>query len=125
MGNKNIFAVWILMIFAIGCFCNGTVGAQIKPTAKPPARIDVNRASAEQLSRGMGLNSPLAKAIVEFRTKSGAFKAPGDLLKVKGITNEILNKMNPKLDKDILYVVPSSASDDEDEEEPSLKPSKC
>jgi competence protein ComEA len=125
MGMKKIFAVWMLMIFAIGCLCHGTVGAQTKPSAKPTARIDVNKASAEQLSRGMGLNSSLARAIVEFRTKSGAFKVPGDLLKVKGITNEILNKMNPKLDKDILYVVPSSPSDDEDEEEPSLKPSKC
>jgi competence protein ComEA len=125
MGDKKIFAVLILMMLAIGCFCNEMVGAQTKPTAKPPARIDVNRASSEQLSRGMGLNSSLAKAIVEFRAKSGAFKAPGDLLKVKGISNEILNKMNPKLDKGVLYVVPSSVSDDEDEEEPSLKPSKC
>jgi len=67
----------------------------------------------------------LAKAIVEHREKSGPFKTPEDLLRVKGMTKELLNKLNPKTEKDILYITPSAPSSDEDEEEPSLKPSKC
>jgi competence ComEA-like helix-hairpin-helix protein len=123
MGNKNITATWILFLFAAGFFCCGIVCAQTKTPVKPGARIDLNRATAEQLSRGQGLNEALGRAIVEFREKSGPLKAPEDLLKVKGITKEIFNKINPKMDKGILYVMP--AASDEDEEEPSLKPSKC
>jgi competence protein ComEA len=124
MVTKKIISIWIVLLFAIGIFHAGTMLAQSKPAAKPPSRIDLNKATAEQLSHGKGLNVALAKAIVEFREKAGLFKAPEDLLKVRGITKEVLGKINPKVDKDMLYIAPAP-SDDEDEEEPSLKPSKC
>jgi competence ComEA-like helix-hairpin-helix protein len=127
MNNKWIAkAFWILTISA-ALLSGGTLLGQTKPPAKPPAaaKVDLNKATAEQLGKCPGLNAALAKAIVEFRGKSSAFKAPEDLLKVKGVTREILNKLNPKLEKNILYVVPAAPSSDEDEEEPSLKPSKC
>ena len=92
--------------------------------AETPTKIDLNKATLVQLTKIPGLTSALAKSIVEYREKSGPFKAPEDLLKIKGVTKEILNKLSPKLEKGILYITPS-APDPEDEEEPSLKPSKC
>jgi competence protein ComEA len=120
MKNKRNTVLWIALILAFGMIFAGTAGAQTKTAA---AKIDLNKATAEQISRCPGLTLPLAKAIVDYRAKAGPFKTPDDLLKVKGITREILSKLNPKVDKNILYVVP--AATEEDEEEPSLKPSKC
>jgi competence protein ComEA len=101
-------------------------GAKFAEPAKAaaPTKIDLNKATLEQLGKMPGLTSALAKSIIEYREKSGPFKAPEDLLKVKGITKEILNKLNPKLEKGIIYITPSAPAS-EDEEEPSLKPSKC
>ena len=124
MRGKNVFMVWSLLIFVAGilfcCMANG----QAKSPANPAiAQLDLNKATAEQLSKCPGLTLALARAIVDYRLKSGPFKAPEDLLKVKGITKEIIGRMKPKMDKGGLYAAP--ASSDDDEEEPSLKPSKC
>jgi competence protein ComEA len=124
MKEKKNAMVWIALMLAVSLISFSAFGGQAKPQASAPApvKVDLNKATAEQLSACPGLTLTLAKAIVEYRTKSGSFKTPEDLLKVKGITKEILNKLNPKADNNILYVVPAS---DDDEDEPSLKPSKC
>ena len=122
MNNKN--SVWIpgmallAFLFLWGAMMAGPA------RAATPTKIDLNKATVEQLAKMPGLTSALAKSIVEYREKSGPFKAPEDLLKVKGVTKEILNKLSPKLEKGILYVTPAVPAP-EDEEEPSLKPSKC
>jgi competence protein ComEA len=127
----NIRRIWLAALtlsLIAGFFFSSIATGQTKPPAKSPAnipavaRIDVNKATAEQLSTCPGITPALAKAIVEYRTKSGPFKTPEDLLKVKGITKDILNRIKPKVEKDTVYVMPV---DPEEEEEPSLKPSKC
>ena len=122
MNNKN--SVWIpgMALLALLFLWGAMMAGPAK--AATATKIDLNKATLEQLIKMPGLTSALAKSIVEYRAKSGPFKAPEDLLKVKGVTKEILNKLSPKLEKGILYITPS-ATDPEDEEEPSLKPSKC
>ncbi len=99
--------------------------AQTKTPAKPPAKapegtkMDVNKATADQLTK-CGISSTLAKGIVEYREKSGPFKSPEDLMKVKGMNKELFNKLNPKMEKGSLFITPAV-----DDEEPDLKPSKC
>jgi competence protein ComEA len=120
--NKTVMA-GIMFFFVFGfLFINGMAAQQVKTPAV--AKIDLNKATAEQLSKCPGITSALAKAIVEYREKSGPFKAPEELLKVKGITNGILDKIKPKMEKNILYVLPA-APDNDDDDEPNLKPSKC
>jgi len=120
MGTRRSMALGFVLIFAVGFILSGMVNAQTKTPAKPPAKIDLNKATADQLVK-CGITPSLAKAIVEYREKSGPFKQPEDLLKVKGMTKEILNKLGAKVEKGEIFLYPS----EEDEEEPSLKPSKC
>ena len=47
--------------------------------------VDVNSASASLLSFVAGVGPKLAKSIVEYRDRNGAFKSKKDLLKVKGL----------------------------------------
>lgn len=124
--RKTVIVFWMALLSAALIF-NGTAIGQGKPPAKAPAtaKVDLNKATSEQLSKCPGLTPALAKAITDYRTKSGPFKTPEDLMKVKGITKEILNKLSPKVEKEIIYVTPSASSPGDDEEEPSLKPSKC
>lgn len=109
------------MALAIGSIGNAQTKSPAKPPAKAPeaARIDINKATADQLTK-CGISTNLAKAIVDYREKSGPFKNPEDLMKVKGMNKELLNKLRPKMDKGSLYITPA-----DDDDEPDLKPSKC
>ncbi len=122
--RKTVIVFWIALLSTALIF-NGVAIGQGKPSAKAPVRIELNKATPEQLSKCPGLSLALGKAIADHRRTSGPFKTPDDLLKVKGVTKEILNKLSPKIEKAIIYVTPAPSSSDEDEEEPSLKPSKC
>lgn len=123
--TKQTGLFWVLALGFL-LLTSGMATGQTKTPAKPPAktpevqRLDVNKATADQLTK-CGISAALAKSIVEYREKSGPFKAPEDLLKVKGMSKELLNKLSPKVDKGVLTITPPS----EDEDEPDLKPSKC
>ena len=68
------------------------VSAQKKPPAKP---IDVNTATLEQLQQLPGIGPSTAKAIVQFREKSGPFERVEDLLAIHGISKARLEKLRP------------------------------
>jgi competence protein ComEA len=51
----------------------------------PDAKVDVNEAAIDELKSVLGLTSPEATAIVEYRKDHGRFKAWRDLLKVPGV----------------------------------------
>lgn|SRR5271157_500796 len=51
----------------------------------PDAKVNVNSAPIDELKSVLGLTSPEANAIVEYRKAHGKFKAWRDLLKVPGV----------------------------------------
>jgi len=80
----------LLMLFAAS-------GARAD-TKKPPAHpIDLNTATAEQLQQVPGIGPSTAKAIVDFRQKSGPFRKIEDLLAIKGVSKARLERMRPYL----------------------------
>lgn len=66
--------------------------AQKAPPAKP---IDLNTATIEQLQQLPGVGPATAKAIVQFREKSGPFQRPEDLLAIHGISPARFKKIKP------------------------------
>ncbi len=54
-------------------------------TASFPPKVNVNKATAAQISAGLALTADEAKAIVDYREKNGDFKAIEDLKKVAGV----------------------------------------
>lgn len=55
--------------------------------------VNVNQASAEQLAESLqGVGLKKAQAIVHYRKQNGAFQSKDDLLNVKGIGAETLEK---------------------------------
>jgi competence protein ComEA len=58
-------------------------------------RLDLNKATAEELDTLPEVGPKLAKAIVAFREKSGPFRRVEDLLAVPGISKRRLEKIRP------------------------------
>jgi comEA protein len=62
----------------------------------PPTHpIDINLASAKELEELPGVGPTTAKAIIQFRTKTGRFHRIEDLLAIRGISESKLAKMRP------------------------------
>ena len=57
--------------------------------------VNVNAATAEELSLLPGVGPTKAQAIIRYRTEHGAFKRVEDLSQVKGIGEKQLEKLRP------------------------------
>ncbi len=87
-------AVGVLLGALILCLAASFAGlAQEKDDA--PKRLDLNQATVEELDKLPEVGPKLAKAIVEFREKSGPFRRVEDLLAVPGISKRRLEKIRP------------------------------
>jgi competence protein ComEA len=64
-------------------------------------QIDINKASAVELTAIPGVGNAIAQRIIEFRDKQGPFGRVEDLLKVRGIGEKSFQKIRPhvKVDK--------------------------
>lgn len=78
------FAMAALMV-------SGAALAAGKPA--PAGKVNINTASAEQLTALPGVGPKLAARIVEYRQKSGSFRATHDLLNVQGIGEKNFTKL--------------------------------
>jgi competence ComEA-like helix-hairpin-helix protein len=120
MYKKFLGVALIVMMAAFTVLISSGTGA-----AQSAGKVTLNKATAAQLGKVPGVTGALAKAIVDFRTKNGPFKKSDDLLKVPGMTPEILKKMSLKPDPKGEIFLPAGKGDGDDDDEPSLKPSKC
>ncbi len=57
--------------------------------ASDQGRININKASIEELVQLKGVGEKIAEAIVKYREANGPFKAPEDLMNVSGIGEKI------------------------------------
>lgn len=62
-----------------------------------PTTVSINSASAGQLERWVGLSPTMAQRIVSYRNEHGAFASLNDLLKVKGMSPQLLNSIKGKI----------------------------
>ena len=84
-------AIWFFA--ALLFFAPVLVRAQTKPA--PAKTVDLNTATVEQLQQLPGIGPVRAKAIVEFREKSGPFQRVEDLLAIRGISKSRFEKLRP------------------------------
>jgi len=68
-----LVAVLALLVCSIGVY------------AGDAAKININKASAEELTQLQGVGPKYAAKIVEYRDQNGPFAAPEDLMKIPGI----------------------------------------
>jgi len=68
---------------------------QAQQRQEPAKRIDLNQATSEELEKLPDIGPARAKAIIDFREKSGPFRRVEDLLAVPGISKRRLAKIRP------------------------------
>jgi comEA protein len=85
-GTLTSIAALLCLALAVSAFA----------TKNPPTHpIDINLASAKELEELPGVGPTTAKAIIQFRTKTGRFHRVEDLLAIRGISETKLAKMRP------------------------------
>jgi competence protein ComEA len=91
MKLTRIVATGLAVVLATVLCTGPAVAADAKPA--PSAKINLNTATAEQLSEVPGVGPKLAARIVEHRQKEGSFRAVAELLNVKGVGEKNLVKL--------------------------------
>jgi len=76
----------LLGLFAYLAICNFAFSA-----------VDLNMANQQQLENVNGLGPSKAKAIIEYRSKNGAFKTIEDVMKVPGIKQGVFGKIQSEI----------------------------
>jgi competence protein ComEA len=74
-----------------------STGMAVAAEAAPAGKVNINTASAAQLSALPGIGEKLAARIVDHRSKSGSFKSVQELMNVKGIGERNLAKLEQHL----------------------------
>lgn len=77
----------------------GTAGGAQAGAAKPlpEGMVNINTADEKELDKLPGIGPAMAKRIVEYRTENGAFQAPEEIKRVKGIGDAKYEKMKDKI----------------------------
>lgn len=87
---------WIKHALLSFCLILGTLSVQAAETSKPAEHtvktVNINTATAEQLSQLDGIGKTKAEAIILYREQHGQFKSLDDITQVKGIGKAILDK---------------------------------
>ena len=61
-------------------------------------KININKATAEELTSLSGIGEAKALAIIEYRETNGAFRETADIMKVSGIGEALYNKIKDDID---------------------------
>ena len=65
--------------------------------AAPASKVNINTATAQQLTALPGVGEKLAARIVDYRQKSGGFKSVSELMNVQGVGEKNFAKLQPFL----------------------------
>ena len=82
-----------------GAAVQGAAGGAQAGAAKPlpDGMVNINTADEKELDKLPGIGPAMAKRIVEYRTENGAFQAPEEIKRVKGIGDAKYEKMKDKI----------------------------
>ena len=80
----------LILAMAVIFLCLGFGGSSVQVTDMSSGVLNINTATAKELSMLPFVDSKTAQAIVDYRDAHGPFVSIDDLLKVKGITRPLL-----------------------------------
>jgi competence protein ComEA len=90
MKFQRIVATGLALVLAL-VVSSGLAVAAGKPA--PSGKVNINTATAQQLTVLPGVGEKLAARIVDYRQKAGGFKNVSDLMNVQGIGEKNLAKI--------------------------------
>lgn len=94
MKFQRLMATGLALVLALVA-STGLAAAAGKPA--PTGKVNINTATAQQLTVLPGVGEKLATRIVDYRQKSGGFKSVAELMNVQGIGEKNLAKIQAYL----------------------------
>jgi competence ComEA-like helix-hairpin-helix protein len=92
---RRITALLALILLAAAA---APPAAAATPQAPPSAeKVNINSASADQLTALPGIGPSYAQRIVEYREKNGPFKRVEDILNVRGIGEKTFERIRERI----------------------------
>ncbi|MEJ2727637.1 MAG: helix-hairpin-helix domain-containing protein [Deltaproteobacteria bacterium] len=82
--RRKMVTVWIIAVVGL-IIAAGVYAGDVE-------KIDINTATAEQLTQLKGIGASHAAAIIAYREKNGPFQKPEDLMQVPRIGRKTLEK---------------------------------
>ena len=100
MKNKltyRLLAIFSLLFMAFSnpVFAAAEVDTSMQTTAQAAEKININKATSEQLAIIKGIGEKKAQAIIDYRATNGDFVDLHELVNVKGIGETTLKKIQP------------------------------
>ncbi len=92
-----LFRRLIVATLTVVVTCAFSMGLVHAAKSTPTGKVNLNSATAQQLTALPGVGEKLAARIVEYRQKSGGFKSPQELMNVKGIGEKNFQKLQQYL----------------------------
>ncbi len=89
--TATIKAVAVAILLAITVSFAGMAAESVT------AKVDINKATVEQLQTLPGVGEVIAKRIVEYRQTNGSFEKAADIMNVKGIGEKSYLKMKDRI----------------------------
>jgi competence protein ComEA len=94
MNLKRIVALGLALALS---FLASTGIAVAAAKQMPAGKVNINTATAQQLSDLPGVGAKLAARIVEYRQKAGGFKTAQELMNVQGVGEKNFARLQPHL----------------------------
>src|SRR5262245_40512763 len=73
------------------------LGAGISAAAEEQQKLNINTASAQELTNLRGIGDKTAQAIVEYRESHGGFKSVEELVEVRGIGEKLVASLRDQV----------------------------
>ncbi|ABM05153.1 competence protein ComEA helix-hairpin-helix repeat protein [Psychromonas ingrahamii 37] len=89
-----IFAL-LFLPFSQQVWAAEKVEQSIQMTSQVVEKININQATSQQLTIVKGIGEKKAQAIIDYRTMNGDFADLNELVKVRGIGDATLKKIQP------------------------------
>jgi competence protein ComEA len=94
---RRIGSILALTLALAAAMPPAAAAPQPQGQAAPEAKVNINTASAEELTALPGIGPSYAQRIVEHREKNGPFKRLEDLLSVRGIGDKTFERIRDRI----------------------------
>ena len=97
INSRRSLCVWVVAAAAVSFACmhrppDASYAANVKPADHA---VNLNTASADELTRIPHIGEKLAAKIIEFREANGPFRRVEHLMLIQGISDERFRKIRP------------------------------